>query len=72
VTDDSGIDTLAFDVSMMTCAHCEAAVMAEVGRVEGVEQVGIDLTSKTVIVTGDGVSHDAIVATIEEAGFDIR
>jgi len=54
----------------MTCGHCEAAVKGEVGKVAGVSQVTVDLTTKDVVVTGADLDRSAIVAAIEEAGFE--
>lgn len=61
-------DTKIFDVPAMTCDHCRSAIEHEVGAVDGVERVTVDLDAKTVTV--DGGRRDAIVAAIDEAGFD--
>ena len=64
-------DTLVLSVPGMTCGHCEAAVKQEVGTVAGVASVDVDLDSKDVTVTGTALDRDAIVAAIDEAGFDV-
>ena len=64
-------DTLTLSVPGMTCGHCEAAVKKEVGAVAGVTQVDVDLDSKDVVVVGSALDRDAIVAAIDEAGFDV-
>ena len=61
---------LSYSVPGMSCAHCEAAVKAEVSQVAGVASVDVDLDSKQVIVRGDGLSDDAIRAAIDEAGYE--
>ena len=63
-------DTLVLSVPGMTCGHCEAAVKQEVGAVAGVTTVAVDLDSKDVTVTGTALDRSAIVAAIDEAGFD--
>jgi copper chaperone len=63
-------ETLTYRVGGMTCEHCRAAVTEEVTKVAGVETVDVDLDTKLVRVAGDGVSHDAVVAAIDEAGYD--
>lgn len=63
--------TLSFTVPGMTCGHCETAVKQEVGAVEGVSGVEVDLLTKLVTVTGAALDRDAIVAAIDEAGFDV-
>ena len=60
-----------FNVNGMTCGHCEAAVKGEVGAVPGVSDVSVDLDTKDVVVTGAGLDRDAIVAAIDEAGYDV-
>ena len=55
----------------MTCGHCEAAVKGEVGKVTGVAGVDVDLTTKLVTVAGAELDRDAIVAAIDEAGFEV-
>jgi len=64
-------ETLTLSVPAMTCGHCEAAVKQEVGAVTGVTDVAVDLDTKDVVVTGAGLDRDALVAAIDEAGFDV-
>lgn len=64
------MSTLTFTVPGMTCGHCEAAVKGEVGKVAGVVDVAVDLSSKIVTVSGDALDTAALVATIDEAGFE--
>lgn len=63
--------TLTFTVPGMTCGHCEAAVKGEVGKVTGVAGVDVDLTTKLVTVAGADLDREAIVAAIDEAGFEV-
>jgi copper chaperone len=65
------MSTLTFTVPGMTCGHCEAAVKGEVGKVAGVVDVAVDLSTKIVTVSGDGARRGAaLVAAIDEAGFE--
>ena len=54
----------------MTCSHCETAVTAELSRVPGVSAVAVDLDSKHVRVQGTDVDPAAVIAAIDEAGYD--
>jgi copper chaperone len=65
-----GSETLTYRVDGMTCDHCKAAVSGEVAKVAGVEAVDVDLGTKLVRLSGDGVDHDAVVAAVDEAGYD--
>jgi len=55
----------------MTCGHCKMSVEGEVGKVAGVASVAVDLDSKLVTVHGEALDRDAIVAAIDEAGFEV-
>ncbi len=63
-------EQLTYRVDGMTCNHCVAAVGGEVGRVAGVTDVDVDLESKLVRVRGAGIDEAAVVAAIDEAGYD--
>ena len=61
---------LTYRVDGMTCEHCRAAVTGEVSQVAGVRAVDVDLETKLVRVEGAGVDAAAVVAAIDEAGYD--
>jgi copper chaperone len=64
--------TTTIAVEGMTCGHCVAAVQTEVGKVEGVTGVAVDLTSGQVTVVADGTPDpEALRAAVEEAGYEI-
>jgi copper chaperone len=61
-----------FHVAGMTCDHCVRAVRDEVGKVPGVREVDVDLTSGEVVVRSDeAVDAGAVRSAIEEAGFEV-
>lgn len=53
----------------ISCEHCVAAITGAVSQLDGVESVTIDLDAKTVTVAGG--DRDAIVAAIDDAGYDV-
>lgn len=63
-------NTIAITVPGMTCGHCEAAVKGEIGKLAGVSSVDVNLDTKAVVVEGDQLDLDAIVAAVDEAGFE--
>ena len=63
-------DQLTFRVDGMNCNHCVVAVSGEVGQVAGVTDVEVDLDTKLVRVSGADVDDAAVVAAIDEAGYD--
>jgi copper chaperone len=54
----------------MTCDHCTVAVTQEVSKVAGVAAVSVDLDAKLVRIQGSAVDETAVVAAIDEAGYD--
>jgi copper chaperone len=58
-----------YDVTGMTCDHCARAVSSEVGAIEGVTAVDVDVTAGTVTVEGEGFTHAQVAAAVDEAGY---
>ncbi|HET9061387.1 MAG TPA: cation transporter [Acidimicrobiales bacterium] len=63
-------ETITYSVPGMTCDHCKHAVSSELGSVAGVTRVEVDLHTKMVTVTGEGLADGALRAAIEEAGYE--
>lgn len=60
-----------FKVEGMSCGHCEAAVREEVSKIPGVTTISVSAQDGSLQVDEDGtVSADAIIAAVEEAGYD--
>ena len=65
--------TTTITVDGMTCGHCVAAVQSEVGKLDGVTDVAVDLTSGQVTVVSDTTPDAAALReAVEEAGYEIR
>lgn len=62
--------TLTYSVPDVSCEHCRAAITREVSTVGGVELVEVDLEAKTVVVAGDPLDPAAVVAALDEAGYE--
>ena len=64
--------TQTYTVTGMTCSHCVNSVSDEVGKIPGVTDVQVDLTSGTVTVTSDQpVDDTAVAAAVDEAGYEL-
>ena len=64
--------TSTYTVVGMTCEHCVRAVTEEVGALEGVTGVEVDLTSGLVTVSSTTPVEDAVVAeAVAEAGYEV-
>jgi len=63
-------ETATYSVPGMSCGHCRAAITAEVQAVAGVETIDVDLDSKLVTVNGCSLDDAALIAAIDEAGYE--
>ena len=65
--------TTTIAVDGMTCGHCVNAVQSEVGKLEGVTDVTVDLTTGHVTITSERAPDAAALeAAVEEAGYEVR
>jgi copper chaperone CopZ len=63
--------TITYNVPDISCGHCRAAITSEVSTVAGVETVEVDLHAKTVTVIAEPFDSAAIVAAIDDAGYEV-
>ena len=65
----------SYEVTGMTCQHCVNAVRTEVGALDGVSSVDVDLVpggTSTVTLTVDTPVDDvAVAAAVDEAGYEV-
>jgi len=62
--------TAEFQVTGMSCGHCENAIRQEVGALSGVE--GIDVSSATgrlVVTSTAPLPDEEVIAAVDEAGY---
>ncbi|MDH2430540.1 cation transporter [Sphaerisporangium sp. TRM90804] len=62
--------TTTYTVKGMTCGHCVSSVTEEVGAVDGVTGVEVDLATGRVTVAGPA-DGDAVAAAVREAGYEV-
>lgn len=66
------LTTSTFHVAGMTCDHCVRAVTEEVGKLDGVTTVDVDLASGAVTVISEAPLDDAdVAAAVDEAGYEV-
>ena len=63
--------TVRYSVPGVSCAHCKRAIEGEVSRVPGVESVEVDVVARTVTVVAEPLDEQAVVAAIDEAGYEV-
>ena len=65
--------TTTINVDGMTCGHCVAAVTSELGKLDGVLGVDVDLSGGAVRITSDApLDPEVVNAAIDEAGYEVR
>ena len=65
--------TTTITVDGMTCGHCVNSVQTEVGKLEGVTDVAVDLSSGQVTVVAESTPDPAALQeAVEEAGYEVR
>ncbi|WP_457971710.1 heavy-metal-associated domain-containing protein [Arthrobacter sp. D1-17] len=62
--------TTEFQVTGMTCGHCELSVREEVQEIPGVEAIEVShRTGKLTVTSNEPLEQGAIIAAVEEAGY---
>ena len=67
------METITLTAPDISCAHCEATIEREVGGMEGVRAVSVDIPTQRVEVSFDPsrVSEGDIVARMDEEGYPV-
>ncbi|WP_082062143.1 heavy-metal-associated domain-containing protein [Microbacterium hydrocarbonoxydans] len=64
------MNTTAYDVTGMTCGHCEGSVRGEVAKIQGITGIEVSAATGRLIVTSDSAVDDAaVLAAVDEAGY---
>ncbi|MCA2205968.1 MULTISPECIES: cation transporter [Nocardia] len=64
--------TTTYTVTGMTCGHCVSSVKQEIGKIDGVTSVDVDLASGLVRVdSANEVSDADVAAAVDEAGYEL-
>ena len=62
--------TTEYQVTGMTCSHCEMSVREEISEIAGVDDIQVSAASGKLVVTASGPIDDAaILAAVDEAGY---
>ena len=64
------MSTIEYQVTGMTCGHCEMSVREEVETLPGVQTVEVSHQTGRLVVTAAGpLDDDAVIAAVDEAGY---
>ncbi|MEU5026323.1 heavy-metal-associated domain-containing protein [Streptomyces milbemycinicus] len=70
-TTTSGITTV-YQVTGMTCGHCEGAVSEEISAIAGVSSVkAVAATGQVTVVSAAPLDDEAVRAAVDEAGYEL-
>lgn len=59
-----------YQVTGMTCGHCEMSVREEVGEISGVTDIQVSAqTGKLVVTAENGIDDGTVLGAVEEAGY---
>jgi copper chaperone len=58
----------SFQVTGMTCSHCQAAIESAIRATDGVQNAHVDLKSGMATVEGN-FANEAIIEAVTEAGY---
>ncbi|MFE9765506.1 heavy-metal-associated domain-containing protein [Streptomyces sp. NPDC005808] len=71
-TDTQGFVTTVYQVSGMSCGHCEGSVSGELSGIAGVSSVkAVASTGEVTVVSAAPLDEDAVRAAVDEAGFEL-
>ncbi|MEV7342999.1 heavy-metal-associated domain-containing protein [Streptomyces sp. NPDC093544] len=71
-TDTQGSVTTVYQVSGMSCGHCEGSVSGELSGIAGVSSVkAVASTGEVTVVSAAALDEDAVRAAVDEAGFEL-
>jgi len=62
--------TIELDITGMTCDHCVRSVTNALKDVPGVADAIVSLEKKHATVTAEGVEIPALIAAVEEEGYE--
>lgn len=67
------METVTLTAPDISCEHCQRTIEQEVGSLNGVQSVSVDVPTQQVNVTYDPAhtSRDQIVAKLDEEGYPI-
>ncbi|RNG30476.1 heavy-metal-associated domain-containing protein [Streptomyces botrytidirepellens] len=64
--------TAVYQVTGMTCGHCEGAVAEEIGALDGVSSVkAVASTGQVTVVSTAPLDNEAVRAAVDEAGYEL-
>jgi copper chaperone CopZ len=61
---------IEYQVTGMSCGHCESSVRTEVGKIGPIAQIDVSAaTGRLVVHANEPVDDAAVIAAVDEAGY---
>ncbi|MET8408005.1 heavy metal-associated domain-containing protein [Streptomyces sp. NPDC005195] len=71
-TDTQGSITAVYQVTGMSCGHCEGSVSGEISGIAGVSSVqAVAATGEVTVISVAPLDEEAVRAAVDEAGFEL-
>ncbi|WP_327355915.1 heavy-metal-associated domain-containing protein [Streptomyces sp. NBC_01304] len=68
----AGAVTTVYQVTGMTCGHCEGAVSSEISEIAGVTSVkAVASTGQVTVISEAELDDEAVRAAVDEAGYEL-
>lgn len=65
------MSTTEYQVSGMSCGHCEGSIRTEVSQIPGVTETEVSAATGRLSVTAERLVDDAaVIAAVDEAGYE--
>ena len=62
--------TTEYQVTGMSCGHCETAVRTEVSELPGITDIDVSAQSGRLVITAEQhIQEAAVIAAVDEAGY---
>ncbi|MDN5892427.1 heavy-metal-associated domain-containing protein [Arthrobacter sp. AOP36-A1-22] len=62
--------TTEYQVTGMSCGHCETAIRTEISEIPGVTDIDVSAaTGRLAVTTDKPVDETAVLAAVDEAGY---
>ena len=65
------MNQIVLSVPEVHCDHCKTSIEGAVGALDGVASVDVSIDERVVRITAGPGTDDAIVAAIEEQGYEV-
>jgi uncharacterized membrane protein YraQ (UPF0718 family)/copper chaperone CopZ len=69
---ENDMDIISLDVQGMTCGHCSGSVEKALSAIDGVRVVDVTLATGRVVVYGNGLDSQALIAAVVDKGYEAQ